>query len=132
MGLYLAGGPAPKNKQGIPQAESGRLQADTLREAAAGARESAETTLAGALHREAQATRESIMSNLRLQGIVQSAMDAILTIDERQQVLLFNEAAERMFGCLAREAIGQPLERFIPSRFHTAQSSILKASVDRM
>lgn len=109
-----------KTNKALLKAESARLQAETLRDTALEAQESAETTLAGALHREAQATRESIMSNLRLQGIVQSAMDAILTVDERQQVLLFNEAAERMFGCLAREAIGQPLERFIPSRFHTA------------
>ena len=109
-----------KTNKALLEAESARLQADTLREAAAEARESAETTLAGALHREAQATRESFVSTLRLQGIVQSAMDAILTVDEGQQVLLFNEAAERMFGCLAGEAIGQPLERFIPSRFHTA------------
>jgi PAS domain S-box-containing protein len=109
-----------KSNKALLKAESARLQAETLREAAAEARVSAEKTLAGALHREAQAARESFVSNLRLQGIVQSAMDAILTVDERQQVLLFNEAAERMFGCLAREAIGQPLERFIPSRFHSA------------
>jgi PAS domain S-box-containing protein len=108
-----------KTNKALLKAESARLQAETLRDTALEARESAETTLTGALHLEAQATRESFVSNLRLQGIVQSAMDAILTVDERQQVLLFNEAAERMFGCLAREALGQSLERFIPSRFHT-------------
>jgi PAS domain S-box-containing protein len=44
-------------------------------------------------------------------------MDAIITIDERQCVLLFNDAAERMFQRPAPEAIGQPLDQFIPGRF---------------
>lgn len=56
-------------------------------------------------------------SESRLAGIVESAMDAIVTIDSRQQVLVFNRAAEQMFGCTAREALGQTLDRFIPARF---------------
>jgi PAS domain S-box-containing protein len=47
-------------------------------------------------------------------------MDAIITIDEGQHVLLFNESAERMFQCPAREAIGQTLEKFVPARFRDA------------
>ena len=100
------------------EAKSARAQADTLRQAASEARESAEVTLARTIQRESQAARESLVSTLRLQGIVQSAMDAILTVDEQQHVLLFNEAAERMFGCMNGDAIGQSLERFIPGRFH--------------
>jgi PAS domain S-box-containing protein len=55
-------------------------------------------------------------SRRRFEGIVDSAMDAIISIDEAQRVVLFNVAAERMFGCAAVEALGQPLERFIPAR----------------
>ncbi len=53
----------------------------------------------------------------RLSGIVHSAMDAIITIDDTQRIVLFNEAAEEIFGCPAREAIGSALDRFIPGRF---------------
>lgn len=56
----------------------------------------------------------------RLRGIIHSAMDAIITVDERHHVVLFNEAAEKIFRCPAAEAIGGPLERFIPERFHAA------------
>jgi PAS domain S-box-containing protein len=41
-------------------------------------------------------------------------------VDERQQITVFNQAAERMFGYSANEALGQPLERFIPERFRPA------------
>jgi PAS domain S-box-containing protein len=63
----------------------------------------------------------------RLAGIVDSAMDAIITVDGQQQILLFNAAAEKMFRCSASEAIGQPLERFIPERFRSIHSSHIQA-----
>ena len=56
----------------------------------------------------------------RLDAIVRSAMDAMITTDGAQRVLLFNAAAERMFGCAADTAIGAPLERFIPARYRAA------------
>jgi PAS domain S-box-containing protein len=54
----------------------------------------------------------------RLDAIIHSAMDAILTIDDEQRIVLFNAAAEKMFRCAATDAIGGSIERFIPKRFH--------------
>jgi PAS domain S-box-containing protein len=62
----------------------------------------------------------------RLAGVIQSAMDAILTVDEEQRIVLFNAAAERMFRCPAAEAMGQPVTRFIPQRFHGAHSGHIR------
>jgi PAS domain S-box-containing protein len=53
----------------------------------------------------------------RLGAIVDSAMDAVITVDEAQRVLLFNRAAEQVFGVPRGEAIGSPLDRFLPARF---------------
>jgi PAS domain S-box-containing protein len=62
----------------------------------------------------------------RLAGIIHSAMDAIITVDERQTVLLFNAAAESIFRCPAAEALGQSITRFIPQRFHAAHAGHIK------
>jgi PAS domain S-box-containing protein len=61
-------------------------------------------------------------SQAQLEALVQSAMDAILTMDEEQNIVMFNAAAEKMFRCSQAEALGQPIERFIPQRFRTAHS----------
>jgi PAS domain S-box-containing protein len=55
-----------------------------------------------------------------LAGLVDSAMDAIITIDEAQNVVLFNPAAERMFRCSSADAVGHSVDRFIPARFRDA------------
>jgi len=49
-------------------------------------------------------------------------MDAVISIDKQQRITLFNPAAAKTFGCAASEALGQPLERFIPQRFRTAHA----------
>jgi PAS domain S-box-containing protein len=59
-------------------------------------------------------------SEARLDAIVDSAMDAIITVDAAQNVVLFNRSAEQMFGVRRDEAIGGPLERFLPQRFRQA------------
>jgi hypothetical protein len=56
----------------------------------------------------------------QLRGILQSAMDAVITTDEHQKIMLFNDAAEKIFRCKAQHAVGGPLERFVPERFREA------------
>ena len=70
--------------------------------------------------------RELRSSQHRVNRIVESAMDAIITVDERQNVVLFNKAAEVVFGLPREEAIGAPLSAFIPERFRTAHAEHLE------
>lgn len=52
-------------------------------------------------------------SEQRLTSIIDSAMDAIIALDEAGHVTLFNRAAERVFRCAASEAIGKTCNRFL-------------------
>ena len=61
-------------------------------------------------------------SQQRLADIIASAMDSIITLDEQRRVVLFNVAACKMFRCSEAEALGQPVERFIPQRLHAPYS----------
>lgn len=56
-------------------------------------------------------------------AMLDTAMDAIITIDDHQNIVLFNASAEQMFGCAATEALGQSIDRFLPQRFRKAHAA---------
>jgi hypothetical protein len=62
----------------------------------------------------------------RLRGILDSAMDAIITVDDSEHIVLFNAAAEAVFGCPRSEALGAPLAWFIPERFRATHSAHIR------
>ena len=66
----------------------------------------------------------ALVTNLRkaesgplLAAIIDSAMDAIISVDADQRIRMFNPAAERMFRCAAADVLGQPLDRLLPEPF---------------
>ncbi len=52
-------------------------------------------------------------SQHQLTAILNSALDAIITVDEQQRIVLFNHAAEATYRCASADALGQSLDRFI-------------------
>ena len=60
------------------------------------------------------------LSESRLRGIFEAAVDAIITADEQQTIVEANPAAAAMFRCRLDEMVGAPLERFIPLRYRAA------------
>src|SRR5208283_2756246 len=53
-------------------------------------------------------------SEAKLQAIVNTAVDAIMTIDVQGTVLSFNLSAERVFGYSAAEVLGRNVSMLIP------------------
>jgi PAS domain S-box-containing protein len=71
---------------------------------------------------ELGAVAASIMSNdmdlsIDLESFIRAAGDAIIAVGNDGGILLWNPAAERIFGFTAKDAIGQSLDLIIPERY---------------
>ena len=53
---------------------------------------------------------------------VNAALEAMVTVDGQQRIVMINPAALRMFGCSAADALGADLARFIPAASRTAHA----------
>jgi two-component system, sporulation sensor kinase E len=116
-----------RTQQGLINAEAARDHAMAGIKAAIEASALSDAAASGALTSREEVERQLRASQLRLEGIIQSAMDAIITVDEDQKVVLFNKAAEAMFQCTAAEAIGHSLNRFVPQRFREAHRGHIRS-----
>jgi PAS domain S-box-containing protein len=77
--------------------------------------------ITGALERtrrvgKKQGGRETPRMEKELARILEYAAQAIIAVNENQEIFLFNQAAEKTFGYLAREVLGKPLDILIPHR----------------
>ena len=65
--------------------------------------------------REARLARALRDANNRYHKTVDSMLDAVVAVDETQRIILFNPAAERMFGVPAPRALGLLLGALVPA-----------------
>jgi PAS domain S-box-containing protein len=68
----------------------------------------------------------------RYEIIAEAASDAIVTIDERGQILSISRAAERIFGYPISEIVGQTLDRIIPGYKQQVQEGLRKGEQTRV
>lgn len=59
-------------------------------------------------------------SEARLAGIISLAADAIISVDEEQSIVMYNQAAEHIFGWSRDEVLGKPHDILLPERFRRA------------
>ena len=74
-----------------------------------------------------QAEEKLHESQQLLNSIVNSAMDAIVTVDNAQHIELANPAAEKMFGYTAAELSQMPLSALMPERYRAAHPGVVEA-----
>ena len=65
-------------------------------------------------------------SSERLRAILETAVEGIITIDERGSIESFNPAAEKIFSYPAREAIGQNVKLLMPAPFRQAHDGYIE------
>ncbi len=65
------------------------------------------------VHAEQQQSRLAA----RLSGLIDSAMDGIITLDQKQDIILYNRAAEKIFGWPSAEVMGRSLDVLLPQRY---------------
>ena len=59
------------------------------------------------------------LSENRLAAIINSSLDAIICVDANRSITIFNPAAAALFQCPPDQALGSPLERFLPDAVET-------------
>jgi protein-histidine pros-kinase len=64
--------------------------------------------------RDATARKQADLATARLAAIVQSSDDSMLSVSLDGRLLSWNAASERLYGYLAEEAIGRPIEALLP------------------
>lgn len=62
--------------------------------------------------------------------VLRAMHQAIITVDERQRVVMINPAALRMFGYTEDEALGSDLARFLPARYRAVHAEQVLAFAD--
>ncbi len=78
-------------------------------------------------HRSALRAKDSetLGSEERYRAIVDTAVDAIVVIDEIGLIRAFNPAAERLFGYAADDVAGQNVKVLMPEPYHTGHDEYL-------
>ncbi len=85
-----------------------------------------------AMNIEARKRAESALqdSDLRLRGLIDSAMDAVISINDAHEIVLFNLAAEKMFGHPAAAVLGGNIELLIPARHRSGHDAQIESFRD--
>ncbi len=69
------------------------------------------------LHMEKKTDRQLSQTTKRLANILDHAAEAVIALNAKQNIIVSNRAAERMFGYPAEELLGRTLDLILPERF---------------
>ncbi len=77
--------------------------------------------------RKKLAEKQIKLVNSRFSAVVEAAHDGIITIDQQSRIILFNQAAQTLFGYAAGEVIGKPVELLMPEAYRSQHKQFIAA-----
>lgn len=84
--------------------------------------------LGGAIEQE-RGERAVLESEQVLQAILDTASDAIVSVDENQRIFLFNQHASETFGYSQEEVLGEPLSMLLSNKIRSAHDGYVETLV---
>lgn len=79
---------------------------------------------AEAAHESAKRAEEALRtSEMRFRSVAHTAVDAIISINQFDEVVFWNPAAERIFGYSQAEILGRPVSTLVPERFRQSHAN---------
>ena len=70
-------------------------------------------------------------SEEQFRSVVETAIDAIITVDSKGKIIFWNQKATRMFGHTAEEVMGQPVALIMPKRFRQLHINGIEKAASR-
>ena len=64
--------------------------------------------------------------DLIYKSVVDASLDAIVSINEKEEILLWNNASTKTFGYTKDEALGKPITVIIPKKYHRKHKNGMK------
>ncbi|TQV71189.1 response regulator [Exilibacterium tricleocarpae] len=75
------------------------------------------------------AARQAEETSARIQAILNSAAEAIITLDARGKILSFNKSAVRIFGYSEAQVRGRSVDRLLPARYREKYGDTLSGYI---
>lgn len=82
--------------------------------------------LAAIALRHTRVSEEFLTGERRFRSLVETARDAIVTMDDQGTITTWNAAAETLFGYPAGDVVGRPVSALMPERFREAHRTALE------
>jgi PAS domain S-box-containing protein len=70
-----------------------------------------------------ETAKASEVAEGKFRGLLETAPDAMVIVDQTGTIVLVNSQTERVFACSRQELLGRPVESLIPERFHNQHAA---------